>query len=170
MQKFIIMMQNSAGWQRIRNTYEVLETKDRRAVQVLLASVVFAVTYFTIWEPLNRWSYEQKAGYQHQQEVNNWLNSNRQRALEFQKNQRTGIGQRELSSVVGSVARKSGVVLSRVQPDPRGLSVWVEDAAYQKFLAWLVSLENQYRVQVQQIKIDKRKEEGRIKAYLHLAN
>lgn len=170
MQKLSMMVQKSLLWQRARNWYELLEAKDRKAIQILSAALVCALVYFAVWEPVNQWADEQEAGLQHQQEISDWLESNKIRAVELQKNQKGGIGQRELSSVVGSAARKSEVTLSRVQPDRKGLSVWIEDSAYQKLLKWLVTLENQYGVQIQQIRIDKLKEEGRVKAYLHLAN
>ena len=163
-------MQQSPLWQSARNRYELLGVKDRRAIQILSIALICTLVYVLVWDPITQWEEEQEAGYQHQVSVNDWLQNNQQRAKDQKKNQKGGIGQRELSSVVGSVARKSNVTLSRVQPDKKGLSVWIEDAAYQKLLAWLVVLENQFGVQVQQIRIDKLKEEGRVKAFLHLAN
>ncbi|OED41920.1 hypothetical protein ACH42_12775 [Endozoicomonas sp. (ex Bugula neritina AB1)] len=170
MQKLSAIMQRSPLWQRFRNGYEILEAKDRRTVQILSVAVVCAFIYFVIWEPVNRWAEEQEVDFQHQQDVNEWLQNNKKHAVELQKAKLGSVGQRELSSVVGGVARKMDVTLSRVQPNKKGLSVWVEDAAYQKFLKWLVILENQYNVQTQQIRIDKLKEEGRIKAHIHLSN
>lgn len=170
MQKLSVMMQRSPLWQQTRNRYELLEAKDRRALVILSIALIAALTYYMVWEPVNQWAEQQEADYQQQQSINEWLQDNKKRAVDLQKNKKGGLGTRELSSVVGSVARKADITLSRVQPDRKGLAVWVEDAAYQKLLTWLIALENQYSLQIQQIRIDRLKEEGRVKAYLHLSN
>ena len=170
MQKLSMMMQNNPQLQRAKLWYELLAPKDRRAIQILAMALVVFITYLLIWEPFNGWAQSHKQDYIHQQEVHDWFMKNKARALELQKSQKSGGGQRELSSVVSITARQAGLVLSRVQPDRKGMSIWVEDTGYQKLLKWLVLLESKYEVQVQQIRIDKLKEEGRIKAYIHLGN
>ena len=69
-----------------------------------------------------------------------------------------------------SIRISSGVTIHRIQPDKKGVGVWLDDAAYQKVLAWIFTLENKYQVVVQQIKIDRLKEEGRVKGYIHFKN
>ena len=169
MQKLLTPLQNSLMWQRAKNWYELLEARDRRVVQLVSVAIVCTLIYVLIWSPVREWSDKQEADYKYQVDMSHWLQNNKSQAIQLQKNQKAGIGQRELSSVVGSVARRSEVALSRVQPDHKGLSVWVEDAAYQKLLMWLGTLENKHNIQVQQIRIDKLKEEGRVKASLRFA-
>ena len=170
MQKLTMMMQNNPHMQRVKLWYELLAPKDRRAIQIMTVALVVFITYLMVWEPFNGWADSRKQDYVHQQEIHDWFLKNKARALELQKSQKAGAGQRELSSVVSATARQAGLILSRVQPDRKGMSVWVEDTAYQKLLKWLVLLDTKYEVQVQQIRIDKLKEEGRIKGYVHLAN
>ena len=170
MQKLAMMMQNNPQLQRVKLWYELLAPKDRRAIQILTAALIIFMTYLVVWKPFSDWAQSRKQDYVYQQEAHDWFLTNKARALELQKNQKSGAGQRELSSVVSATARQAGLVLSRVQPDRKGMSVWVEDTAYQKLLKWLMLLDNKYEVQVQQIRIDKLKEEGRIKGYIHLGN
>lgn len=170
MQKLTMIMQNNPQLQRVRLWYELLAPKDRRAIQMLAVALLIFMSYLLVWEPFSGWAQNRKHDYAHQQEIHDWFVKNKARALELQKNKKPGAGQRELSSVVSATARQAGLVLSRVQPDRKGMSVWVEDTAYQKLLKWLVLLDTRYEVQVQQIRLDKLKEEGRIKGYIHLAN
>ena len=170
MQKLSIIMRSSPQLQRLKIGYELLAPKDRRAIQVLTAVVLVLITYVLILEPFDHWVQSSKQDYVHQQGIYDWFQNNKNRALALQKNQKTGVGQRELSSVLSSTARQVGLTLSRVQPDKKGMSVWVEDTAYQKLLKWLVLLETKHEVLVQQIRIDQLKEEGRIKGYIHLVN
>ena len=163
-------MENSPQWQRLKIWYELLPTRDRLALQGLSIALAVFLVYMLIWEPFGKWVDNKKMDYVHQQEVHDWFQKNKTRALELQKNQKSSAGQRELSSIVSASARQAGLTLNRVQPDRKGLSVWVEDAPYQKLLKWLVLLENKNDVLVQQIRLDKLKEEGKVKGYIHLIN
>ncbi len=170
MQKLTQVLQQSPLWQEFKNWYELRSANDRRALQILFTALIVSFLYLVIWDPVIQWSEKNKDDYQHQQMVHSWLQDNLSQAKELQKKQRSGIGQREFSSVVSGAARKAGITLSRVQPDKKGLSVWVEDAAYQKLLNWLVVLDTKNKIVIQQVRLDKLKEEGRVKAYLHLGN
>lgn len=170
MQKLTMMMQNNPHMQRVKLWYELLAPKDRRALQILAVALAVFISYLGVWKPVNSWTESQKQDYVHQQEIHDWFVKNKPLAIELQKKQKSGAGQRELSSVVSATARQAGLVLSRVQPDRKGMSLWVDDTPYQKLLKWLVLLENKYEVQVQQIRIDKLQEEGLVKGYIHLAN
>ena len=170
MQKLIAEIQESPLWQQLQARYELLSSRDRQALQCLLAFFAAALLYLFIWEPLNSWNSSQKEDYQRQQVVLEWMSDNYQSAKDQQRKQKTAGGQREISSIVSSTAKQAGVTLSRVQPDRKGLGVWIEDAAYQKFLSWLVVLNTKFNLTVQQVRLDKGKEEGRVKIYLHLSN
>ncbi|UYM15404.1 type II secretion system protein M [Endozoicomonas euniceicola] len=170
MQKLMAEMQENPLWQQLQARYELLSSRDRQALQWLSAFLAAALLYLFIWEPLSSWNSSQKEDYERQQVVLQWMNDNYQSAKDQQRKQKTAGGQREISSIVSGTAKQAGVTLSRVQPDRKGLGVWIEDAAYQKFLSWLVVLNTKFNLTVQQVRLDKGKEEGRVKIYLHLSN
>lgn len=169
MLKITDLLEKSPLWQQLQARYELLSEKDRRALHLLTAFLTAAFFYLMVWEPLSTWSSEQKEEFLRQQTAYEWMEENIDDARATQKKQKTG-GQKDLSSVVSGTSRQAGITISRVQPDRKGLGVWVEDAAYQKLLGWMVALDTRYEITIQQVKIDKGKEEGRVKAYLHLAN
>lgn len=170
MQKLSMMMENNPQWQRLKIRYELLSGRNRRALQLSSVALTIFLMYLLVWEPFSYWVDNKKGDYVHQQDIHDWFEKNKGRALELQKNQKAIGGQRELSSVVSVSARQAGLTLNRVQPDRKGLSVWIEDVAYQKLVKWLILLENKSEVMVQQIRLDKLKEEGRVKGYIHLVN
>ncbi|WP_160174031.1 type II secretion system protein GspM [Endozoicomonas montiporae] len=170
MQKLIAEIQENPFWQQLQTRYELLSSRDRQALNWLGAFLLVAMVYLLIWEPLSNWSESQREDYQRQQVVLEWMSDHYEAARDQQKKQKTAGGQREISSIVASTAKQAGVTLSRVQPDRKGLGVWIEDAAYQKFLSWLVVLNTKFELSIQQVRLDKAKEEGRVKIYLHLSN
>ena len=167
--KFISTIDQLPAVQQLKEKFEQLQDKDRRALYLLAVAVTVAMFYFLIWEPVGNWSSHKQSEYKRQLDAYEWMQSNVESARQAVKKQKSGIGQKDLSSIVSSSSRQAGIVLSRVQPDRKGLGVWIEDAAYQKLLMWLIRLNNRYQIDLQQVKIEKGKEEGRVKAVLHLA-
>lgn len=163
-------IQQNPLWQQAQARYELLSSRNRKALQWLGGFLVAAMFYLLVWEPVSGWNQTQKEDYLRQQSVLEWMNENYENAREQQKKQKAPAGQREISSIISGSAKQAGVTLSRVQPDRKGLGVWIEDVAYQKVLAWLVVLNTRFNLSIQQIRLDRNKEEGRVKIYLHLAN
>ncbi|MFK0573978.1 type II secretion system protein GspM [Endozoicomonas sp.] len=168
MQKWNRLLMTNPCWQQCKSWYELRLPRDRKAIQLLSAAMLVGLIFFLVWEPVTTWSEAQKEDYLYQEEINTWLNSHLPKARELQKNQQLSSSRGELSSTAASVAQQVNITLGRVQPDRKGLSVWVEDVAYQKLLKWLVLLQTKHGVAVRQIRIDKLKEEGRVKSYVHL--
>ncbi len=168
MQKLNSLLMANPYWQQCKSWYEVRPPRDRKILQLLFATVLTGLIYILVWEPVTQWSQAQKSAYLYQQEMNTWLHGNLSKARDLQKNQQASSAHQELSSIAASVAQQAGITLGRVQPDRKGLSVWVEDAAYQKLLKWLVLLQTKHSVAIQQVRIDQLKEQGRVKSYIHL--
>lgn len=168
MQKLKNLLMNNPLWQQCQSWYEMRSPSDRKALQLLSVALLVGLTYFSVWEPVTQWSDAQREEFLYQEEINTWLHGNLSKARTLQKSQQVTSDRRELSSIAASVAQQADITLGRVQPDRKGLSVWIEDAAYQKLLKWLVLLQNKHGVSVQQIRIDQLKDEGRVKSYIHL--
>ncbi|WP_062266716.1 type II secretion system protein GspM [Endozoicomonas arenosclerae] len=168
--KLTNLLERSPLWLQVQAKYELMPEKDRRALHLLTALLLVAAVYLLVWEPVTAWSESQKEEFAYQQSVHEWMEENIGPAKMAQKKQKTAAGKKDLSSVVSGSARQADLTLSRVQPDRKGLGVWIEDAAYQKLLAWMVALDTRYEVTIQQVKIDRGKDEGRVKVYMHLAN
>lgn len=170
MTKLFSVVQQNPQWQQLLARYELMSSRDRTALNWLSIFLVATMFYLLIWEPVNLWSQAQKEDYYRQQVVFEWMSENYSDAKEQQIKQKSTSGQREISSIISGTAKQARISLSRVQPDRKGLGVWIEDVAYQKFLGWLVVLNTKFNLTVQQVRLDKSKEEGRVKIYLHLSN
>ena len=154
--------------QQLHARYEQLSSRDQ-TILLILAGFILVVTFYVLaWSPLNQWSDSQMDDYGQQLETKAWLQTHIGKAREIENRKKSGATQRDLPSVVSHVAKQAGITISRIQPDKKGLAVWLEDAAYQKVLGWLVALETNHYVVVRQIKLERLKEEGRIKSFIHL--
>ncbi len=170
MSKMNNLLFNNHYWQRFANWYELRPSRDKKIMLLLIATMVAGLFYFLAWQPVTEWTHKQKLSFVYQEEMHRWLHSNLPKAQELLITQQASSGKRDLSSSAASTAKLAGVTLGRVQPDSKGLSVWVEDAPYQKLLSWLVQLQTNQGVSIQQIRIDKLQEEGRVKCFIRLAS
>ena len=162
-------LQESPLIARLNERYDSLTDNDRRAVLAMLVFVGVVFVYLFIWQPVNDWAQDQYQSYNREVGTYGWIvdNTDRFEALRIQQEQ-AGRKRKGIAAVTSGTARQAGLVLTRVQPDKGGVSVWMEETPYQVLLGWLVALHNQYKIDVSQIRIDKEDENGLVKAYLHL--
>lgn len=166
--RLVLLLAKQPLWQQFQNWYKRLAGRDRSALQAMVIVATIGLGYWLAWSPLNSWSTRQYEAYSKQLDTMKWMQQHIDRVMALEKKNRSTVGQKELASIVTNQARRAGVTISRIQPDKRGVAVWLEDAAYQKLLSWLVMLNTSNHVNVQQIKINRLKEEGRVKGYVHL--
>ena len=166
MQKLNRLLINNPYWQQCKTWYLMRSARDRKALLMLVAALLMGSIYFLAWEPLAHWSETRKQDYLYQQSVNAWLHSHLPKARDLQ--QKTT--HQDLSSLTVSLAQRTGITLGKVQPDRKGLSVWVEDAAYQKLLTWLVLVHNQHGVAIDLVRIEQLPDKGRVKGYIRLSS
>jgi|GEM_PF-5067454 len=165
MQKLNRLLINNPYWQQCRTWYVMRPARDRRALLMLTAALLAGSIYLLAWEPLAQWSEARKQDYLYQQSINTWLHSELPKAHNQQQTTH-----QDLSALTVRLAQRTGITLGKVQPDRKGLSVWVEDAAYQKLLTWLVLVHNQHGVAIDQVRIEQLSDKGRVKSYIRLSS
>ncbi len=169
MQGLLDRLQESPLIIRLNERYDTLSDNDRHALQIMLAFAVAVFVYLFIWQPVSHWAQDQYQSYNHEVGTYGWIvdNADRFEALRIRQEQASK-KRKGIASVTSGTARQAGLNLARVQPDKGGVSVWMEEAPYQVLLGWLVSLHNQYQIDISQIRIDREDEDGLVKVYLHL--
>ncbi|MDD7805220.1 MAG: type II secretion system protein M [Endozoicomonas sp. (ex Botrylloides leachii)] len=167
-QKIKVAVAQSPVVQQLRARYEQLAPRNQNILLGLAVFTAIIVFYMWVWSPLSQWSENQVNRYEKQVKIHAWLQKHINEVKGIENRKKSAVGKKELPAVVSQVAKQFGVSTSRIHPDKKGLSIWVEDAAYQKVLAWLISLEKNNRVVVQQLKLERLQEEGRIKCFIHL--
>ena len=155
---------------RLGEQYDRLSDNDQRALQAMLFFVAVVLLYMLVWKPVSHWSVEQYQAYSREVGTYGWITDNAARFEALRKKQeQAGKKRKGIAAVTSASARQAGLSVARVQPDKGGVSVWVENVPYQVLLGWVVTLHNQYQIDVSQIRIDRAEEDGQVKAYLHLS-
>ena len=151
----------------LENHLQILTVRDRRALQVLSLFLLASVCYWLFWQPLSSWSQIQKQDYRYQKNVHHWV--------KLQINQLPDTvslapeNQQSLSSTLSQTAQASGLTLNRIQPNQQGVSVWLEQTAFEDLLPWLKHLELEQKLTIEQIRIDRKQQAGLVKAFVQVS-
>ncbi|CAM3635068.1 type II secretion system protein GspM [Parendozoicomonas haliclonae] len=164
----VIMDKLSPYLDQARDRFEQLPVKDQRALSALTIFLVIVVFWYLIWVPLDQWADREHDQLVTERETQEFLAKNYQRAKEIVKSRSSG-PKKDAASVIASSGRAAGLELARVQPARQGVSVWLDEAPYQKLLGWLVQLHNREGLDVRQIRIEKTDQPGVVKAFLRLS-
>lgn len=149
-----------------------LQASERRTLTVGGIALTLIMIYFGGWVPLQEGAANLEVQVQEQRVLKRWMEHS---AAEVQQLRRGGGGQgqaagQSLLSLVDQTAR-GGVIgpsLKRVEPEGEsGVKVWLEQAAFDDMMGWLVSLEQQYGLTVATITIE-RQAVGRVDAHMTL--
>ncbi|WP_281647527.1 type II secretion system protein M [Parendozoicomonas sp. Alg238-R29] len=151
-----------------RDRFQQMPQNDQRAIMALSVFMILVVFWFLIWKPLDDWADREYAELVLERETQSFLAANYNRASEAIKNQSAG-PKKDAAVVISNSGRKAGLELTRVQPARQGVSVWLDEAPYQKLLNWLVQLHNREGLEVRQIRVERTDQVGMVKAFLRLA-
>ncbi len=149
-----------------------LQANERRTLIIGGGALTLILIYFAGWVPLQESVATLESQVQEQRSLKNWME---QSAAEMQQLRRGATGQapvagRSLLTMVDQSARSGqlGSSLKRLEPEgENGVKVWLEQAAFDEMMSWLVALEQQSGVSVATITIE-RKAEGRVDANMTL--
>ncbi|MBU2704400.1 type II secretion system protein M [Zooshikella marina] len=154
--------------EKITAQLNAMPERDRRALVIMVIAVTLTVVYMLIWEPIMQWSEESRKEYQSNMDTLAFIQANEQAARQSTSQGVQQVSRDKLSAVVTGAARQQGIKLSRVQPSNEGVTVWMDQVAYQKLLAWVINLHNQYHFSIDKIRIDAQDEAGMVRAYLSI--
>ena len=150
-----------------------LQANERRTLSVGGAALLVILLYFGAWAPLRDDAVQMEKQVQELQALKRWMEQASQQANRLQsrastQNKRSG---RSWLSVVDQAAKRGrlGGNLKRLEPDGKaGVKVWLEQVSFDDMARWLVGLEQQYRLAVATITIDRQTESGRVNARMTL--
>ena len=149
-----------------------LQAGERRTLTVGGVALTLITLYFGGWVSLQDGVSNLETQVQAQRDLKHWM---AQSAAEVNQLRHGGGGQgqttgQSLLSLVDQTARSSviGSSLKRVEPEGEGsVKVWLEQAAFDDMISWLVALEQQHGLSVATITIE-RQAVGRVDANMTL--
>ncbi len=156
--------------------YDQLPRRDQQALTVLIVAVLLGLLYFAIWLPASSFHDSAKAERENAAELLAWMQAN-QATIQRLGGAGAESGQgasdvadgRALMALVTRSARESGLSLQRFEPSgENAIRVWLEDAPYAEFAAWLERLNSNHGVIIDQAAMDRGDEPGQVSVRLTL--
>ncbi len=160
----------------MRKHYDSLSARDRLALKVLSLAVALVVLVFGIIQPVYEYKVNAQAELINNQKLLAMVNENKSALASMVRKGGAGSSKKELNSqqLVSSVtnlAKQQQISLKRFEPSgERKLKVWVDDASFDKVVAWLSRMKRSLGVRVEQISIDKDDAPGKISARMTLSS
>jgi general secretion pathway protein M len=164
-------------WNRIDSAFRgssagrwffALQANERTMVTALIASLVVAILYTSVWSPLSEWSNRADVQYQRQLAVLDWIRLHENEAKAAGQRAEASRESGSLPTVVANSAARAGLQLLRYQPEAGGISVVLQNQSFDALISWIADLEQTDHVAVKQISIDSQNEPGLVNARITL--
>jgi len=157
----------------VSKQYEMMSSRDQNALKALLCALALIFLYYGMWSPAQGYMLEQKETLEARRELLALVQENQQtlKALSgsSQSSQAGSLDSQQLVSSVTNLAKRHGLALKRFEPSGETeVKVWVEDASFDKMIAWLGDLKNSLGVIAEQVSVEKEDAEGLVSARLTL--
>lgn len=160
----------------LQKQYEMLSGRDRIALKVLAVVLAVLLGYFLAWQPAFQFMRDAEAEVERSEQLLALVKQNRTILASLSAGRAAqGKGKvldsQQLVSSVTNMAKRHDVALKRFEPGgERQIKVWIDDASFDKMMAWLKALDSSLQVYVEQISVEKGELSGQISARLTLAS
>lgn len=131
-----------------------LNTREQRLVGSLGAVMLIFLFYSLVWQPLNDNIINTEKKVARQQELLSWVNQEVSRYQANSGNAKKSKNNASLSSIVNQAANRSGIAITRIQPQGDDLQVWIDNIAFNTLLQWLEQLSQQHGLMIKNIDLD----------------
>ncbi len=155
----------------MREWFDNLEQREQLIVGAgaVLAALLFY--WLLIWEPMARHAAELRAGMAESRELIAYLQEAEVEARRLGRNRPAAASGRSLLSTVDSSSKKAGLseYIKRIQPEGQdSVRLWIENAPFEPLANWLLQLQTQHGVILDNGSLDRADRAGAVKARLTL--
>ena len=158
----------------MRDWFNSLETRDRRAVLVAVAAIALAAFYFLFWEPQVASRQRLEEDIEQQRETLAWMRGAAAEARVLASSEGQAVAPRAGKSLLGLVdrtARAASLSPAITRMEPQGterVRIWLKDADFDKVVAWLGQLHRQHGMKVSNLDLERGKVPGMVGGRLAL--
>ncbi|WP_221798630.1 type II secretion system protein GspM [Oceanobacter mangrovi] len=137
-------LQAAQGW------YRALPARDQLIVKAVAGFVGLCLVYLMVFAPLLQGNASAQKGLQKNLELYNLIASNADK-----------FGGRTVTAASGPIlpmisqsARQDNIKLDRYEQDGKGVRIWLDHIEFDRFIAWVESLQVRHGIRVSQITVD----------------
>jgi general secretion pathway protein M len=148
--------------EQFKEWWESITQREQQLAMISAVVIGIATLYWGIWTPLTDQLAESKKQLTRAETTLIWTQEKATLLLH------TGAGKPQarggnLTQILNSSARKSGITFSRIVNKNDKIEVWITNVEFESFLKWLTTLNNQYGVSVLNADLAKANQKGYIK-------
>ncbi|GAA5143343.1 type II secretion system protein GspM [Thalassotalea piscium] len=140
-----------------------LNTREQRLVGALGGIVVIFLFYSLVWQPLNKKIINAEKRVARQHELLVWVKQEVARYQANGGNSKQPRNNASLSSIVNQAASRSGISITRIQPQGDDLQIWIDNIAFNSLLQWLAQLSEKHGLTIKNIDLDATDIDGEVR-------
>ena len=140
-----------------------LNSREQRLIGSLGAVVIVFILYSVIWQPLTNNIANTEKKVKRQQELLVWVKQEVSRFKASGQHNTNAKATGSLASIVNNAASRSGIAITRIQPQGEDLQVWIDNIAFNTLLEWLAQLSQQQGLAIKNIDLDATEVNGEVR-------
>lgn len=152
-----------------KQRFDQLSERDRFALKILSLFVALWLVALIVFMPISHFATTQANQYKEAKSLLAWMYSNEALARQIASSPLQGgnADAQSLISVINLAAKNRAITVKRLEPEGQSnISVWLESAPYETMMLWLFDLQEQNKIHVKQITIDKQPEAGYVNVHV----
>lgn len=131
-----------------------LNSREQRLIGSLGGVVLIFIFYSLVWQPLNENITNTEKKLKRQQEILVFVKQEVSRYKASGSSSQRPQAAGSLASIVNKAASRSGIAITRIQPQGQDLQVWIDNIAFNTLLQWLEQLSQQQGLMIKNIDLD----------------
>jgi general secretion pathway protein M len=139
--------------------------REQRLLTSLAVVLAIAVLYFVVWQPSYQTRLNAEQRLQGQQQQLQWVKQNlaRYQARADSSDTPAAEGSGSLTQRLNQAADANDIRLARIQPQGEGVVISVDEANFDRVLAFVAQLEQQYQLQISTLDVARLDSPGQVR-------
>lgn len=164
-----ISIQDSSSFQQLSGRYQAMTKRDRLALKLLLAFICTVVIIFGILVPVSDYKSTAETRYKNSLETLTWMQANQSSVATVNQQRSEQDAGQSLLGIANKTSKGFGLSFKRYQPvGDSGLSLWLENSAFNQLVLWLERLEKRHGIRVDEISVERAAQDGVVNVRLVL--
>lgn len=144
----------------LQRWWQSINQREKVMVSICSLSIVFAVVFWGVIQPLNERSEQAQNRIQSEKQLLTWVTDNAEKITMLRKQGGVVRTSAPLNEVITTSTHEFKIELIRVQPRGEMMQVWVQPLPFSRLVAWIAYLKEQQGVDVEFIDIKRAQQTG----------
>lgn len=158
---------NTDQFRQLQQRINSLPPRDQLALKMLSIFLVSVFVLLGVFLPARQFADSEQHKYQEAKSLLAWMYANESAARQIASAPQVGGDGQSLLNTINVAAQNRAISIKRIEPEgQRNSNVWLENAPYEKVMLWLFDLQEQYKIRIKQITIEKQPNAGYVNVHV----